>query len=262
MINNLFRRFLTASSKRGNHSLSYQKYIKLVKLTVLNSVYCPGPHIEDGRNWPSTLPEKSHRPLSMVGMKRLDNIQMAVETVITNNIKGDLIESGVWRGGSVLLMKAILSANNELERKVFLADSFQGIPPVDLEAYPEDAVHFGSDKMSILQDNSVAEVRAYFRKMDLLDDNVIFLEGWFENTLPTIKTDSIAVLRLDGDIYKSTWESLIYLYSKVSVGGFIIVDDYYSWEGCRKAIDDFRSQNAISDKLIDVDWTCVYWRKS
>lgn len=262
MIGEFRRWLLNTIPKRRLHTAVYQRYIELVKSTVLNSVYYPGPHVEDGRNWSSELPAKSQRPLSMVGMKRLDNIQMAVETVLNENIKGDLIETGVWRGGSVLLMKAILVANNDIDRNVFLADSFQGIPPVDLETYPDDAIHTGSDKMSVLEDNSVAEVREYFEKMDLLDDKVIFLEGWFEDTLPTIATDSIAVLRLDGDIYKSTWESLINLYRKVSVGGFVIIDDYYSWDGCRKAVDDFRTQNAITDKIIDVDWTCVYWRKS
>lgn len=262
MIKNLYRQLLKKIPKRRLHKAVYQKYIELVKTTVLNSVYYPGPHIEDGRYWPSDLPEKSQRPLSMVGMKRLDNIQMAVETVIDNDIKGDLIETGVWRGGSVVLMKAILVANHEIKRRVFLADSFQGIPPVDLETYPDDAVHEGSDKISVLEDNSLSEVRDFFHRMDLLDENVIFLEGWFEDTLPNITTDSIALLRLDGDIYKSTWEALINLYHKVSIGGFIIIDDYYSWDGCRKAVDDFRKQNAIEDKITDVDWTCIYWRKS
>ncbi|MCU7835192.1 MAG: TylF/MycF family methyltransferase [gamma proteobacterium symbiont of Taylorina sp.] len=262
MIYNLYRKFLKKLPKRRLHQAVYQKYIELIKATVLNSVYYPGEHVKDGRHWSSKLPEKSQRPMSMVGMKRLDNIQMSVETVITENIKGDLIETGVWRGGSVLLMKAILVANNEIERKVFLADSFQGIPAVDLDTYPDDAIHVGSDKMPVLEDNSASDVREFFEKMELLDDNVIFLEGWFEDTLPTIATNSIAVLRLDGDIYKSTWEALINLYDKVSSGGFIIIDDYYSWEGCRKAVDDFRSKNGIDEKIIDVDWTCVYWRKS
>lgn len=262
MIYNLYRKILKKLPKRRLHQAVYQKYIELVKSTVLNSVYYPGPHVRDGRHWASELPEKSQRPMSMVGMKRLDNIQMSVETILTENIKGDLIETGVWRGGSVLLMKAILAANNEIDRKVFLADSFQGIPPVDLDAYPDDAIHSGSDNMTVLKENSVSEVRGFFERMNLLDDKVIFLEGWFEDTLATITTDSIAILRLDGDIYKSTWEALVNLYHKVSAGGFIIVDDYYSWEGCRKAVDNFRSQNDIQDQIIEVDWTCVYWRKS
>jgi O-methyltransferase len=187
---------------------------------------------------------------------------MAVETIVDKKIPGDLIETGVWRGGSVLLMKAILAARQDDQRKVFLADSFKGIPEVDLQNYPDDKVHQGSDKIPTLEDNSVEEVKGYFERFGLLDERVVFLEGWFEDTLPEIATDSIAVLRLDGDIYKSTWEALINLYHKVSPGGYIIIDDYYGWEGCRKAVDKFRSERGIREPLIDVDWTCAYWIKS
>jgi len=242
--------------KRRLHLAVYEKYIELVKSTVLNSIYFPGEHVAEGRIWPS------QRAMTMIGQKRLDNIQMAVETVLKENIKGDLVETGVWRGGAVLLMKAILVANNDIERKVFLADSFQGIPPVDLEKYPDDKVHEGAENLDILSDNSMEEVQGYFSRMGLLDERVIFLKGWFEDTLPVIETDSIALLRLDGDIYKSTWESLTLLYNKVSTGGFIIIDDYYSWDGCRKAVEDFRKKNSIDDEMHDIDWTSLYWRKS
>jgi len=106
------------------------------------------------------------------------------------------------------------------------------------------------------------QVRANFDRYGLLDDQVRFLEGWFADTLPMAPIEQLAVLRLDGDLYESTMDALVPLYEKVSPGGFVIVDDYGAWEPCRKAVDDFRAQHGITDEIVEVDWTGVYWRRS
>jgi O-methyltransferase len=104
------------------------------------------------------------------------------------------------------------------------------------------------------------EVQDNFRKFDLLDDQVVFLKGWFKDTLPGAPIEQLAVLRLDGDMYGSTMEALEVLYPKLSPGGFCVIDDY-ALPNCRKAIDDYRAQHGIRSPLIRIDWTGHFWRK-
>src|SRR5690606_13801901 len=119
--------------------------------------------------------------------------------------------------------KAVLDAWGVTDRRVIIADSFEGLPPPD-GAYPQDAA---SDFH--LQDHlavSLQQVRRNFLKFGLLDDSVVFLKGWFRDTMVTAPTDLIAVLRLDGDMYESTIQPLRHLFSKIAAGGSVIVDDY------------------------------------
>ncbi len=212
--------------------------------------------MEQERKFPgSTWPACAH---SMVSMERLDSLQEAVETVIREQIPGDLIETGVWRGGACILMRAVLQAHGDPVRRVFVADSFEGLPKPDAQKYPQDAgdEHHIHDFLAV----SKEEVAGNFRKYDLLDDRVVFLKGWFKDTLPTAPITSLAVMRLDGDMYESTMDALNNLYHKLSPGGFCMIDDY-ALEGCRAAVDDFRRQHAITEPMISVDHSCRYWRK-
>ncbi|HTP90891.1 MAG TPA: TylF/MycF/NovP-related O-methyltransferase, partial [Xanthobacteraceae bacterium] len=200
------------------------------------------------------------RALTFLGRKRLDNIRFCVESVLRDGVPGDLIETGVWRGGACILMRAILEARGDTTRNVWLADSFQGLPPPDAANYPADAGdkhHVWSDVFAV----SSAEVKAHFRRFGLLDDRVRFLEGWFKDTLPNAPVNRLAVLRLDGDLYESTIQVLDALYAKLSAGGFLIVDDYFL-EPCRAAIEDFRRANGVTDTILQIDRMSVYWRKS
>jgi predicted O-methyltransferase YrrM len=104
------------------------------------------------------------------------------------------------------------------------------------------------DQLEILTDNSAERVRANFRRMQLLDDQVVFLEGWFKDTLPSITTESLALMRLDGDLYESTMDAFVNLYPKLSPGGYVIVDDM-CWEGCAKAVADYRQANSSQIRL-------------
>ena len=198
---------------------------------------------------------------TMVGVKRLENIRHAVRTVLQEGVPGDLVETGVWRGGGSIMMRATLLAYGDPERIVWCADSFEGLPPPDLKRFPQDEgmVWHTESELAIAQET----VQQNFRKHNLLDERVRFLKGWFKDTLPSAPIDKIAVLRLDGDLYASTMDALVPLYDKVSVGGFIIVDDYGIPEDtCRRAIDDFRALRGIDDEMHDIDgWGC-YWRKS
>lgn len=199
---------------------------------------------------------------TMIGRKRLDNIQECVTRVIADGVPGDLIETGVWRGGATIFMRAVLAAHGVTDRTVWVADSFEGLPAPDVEHYPADA------GLDVTGDPgwavSAAKVRANFERYGLLDEQVRFLVGWFKDTLPDAPLDKLAVIRLDGDLYESTMEAITALYPRLSVGGYLIVDDYNApvWdEACGKAIRDYRSEHGITEPIVEVDWTGVYWRR-
>ncbi len=204
-----------------------------------------------GRIWPGYAD-------TMIGKHRLDNIQECVEAVLRDKVPGDLIETGVWRGGACILMRAILAAYGVTNRKVFVADSFQGLPEPDEAKYPADKgdTHHVHEFIAVSQE----DVEGNFKKYGLLDDQVVFLKGWFKDTLPTAPIENIAVMRLDGDMYSSTIDALNSLYPKLSSGGFCIIDDY-ALKGCKQAVSDYRAEHGITAPIVTIDWTGVYWRK-
>lgn len=214
----------------------------------------PGRRI-DGRDWPSEAE-------TMIGMKRLDNIQFCVTDAIQRGVPGDLIETGVWRGGATIFMRAVLAALGERQRTVWVADSFEGLPKPDAEHYPLDAGddHWEQDPLKVPLDR----VKANFARYGLLDDQVSFLKGWFRDTLPTAPIEQLAVARLDGDMYESTMDALQALYPKLSAGGYLIVDDYGNegLAGCKAAVDDYRRDRGITDPIEQVDWTGIFWKKT
>jgi O-methyltransferase len=205
-----------------------------------------------GRDTPS-------RADSMIGLRRMDNLQHSIQTVIEEEVPGDLIETGVWRGGATIFMRAVLKVFADSTRKVWVADSFQGLPAPDPARYPADGV----ESFTGLLRAGVDQVRHNFERYGLLDDRVEFLVGWFKDTLPQAPIERLAVLRLDGDMYESTWQAIEALYPKLSPGGFCIVDDYGSHASqCGQAIDEYRRAHRITDEIIDIDGYGVYWRKS
>jgi O-methyltransferase len=107
---------------------------------------------------------------------------------------------------------------------------------------------------------SLEEVQDNFRRFGLLDDTTVFLKGWFCDTLPLAPIKTISVLRLDGDLYTSTMDGLTNLYDKVSPGGYIIADDYFSWPGQRRAITEFLAGRNLAPDIKQIDWTGAYWR--
>jgi len=207
-----------------------------------------------GLDWPLT----AH---TMVGLKRLNNIQQCIEDVLSKGVPGDVIECGVWRGGASIFMRAILKAHNVKDRTVYVADSFQGCPPPNTKKYPQDKEVHLSDYGGTLA-IPLEKVKANFKSYDLLDEQVRFLEGWFKDTLPQASFKKLAVMRLDGDLYESTIDALTNLYSKLSQGGYVIVDDYYSIPACKEAVTDYRNSHDITDKITDIDESSVYWQKN
>ncbi|PIQ26570.1 macrocin O-methyltransferase [bacterium (Candidatus Blackallbacteria) CG17_big_fil_post_rev_8_21_14_2_50_48_46] len=198
------------------------------------------------------FPRQAH---TMIGMKRLNNLQYCVEEALKQNIPGDLLEAGVWKGGACILMRALLKAYGINNRKVWVADSFAGFLPEDLKTS-------GLDPTSTNQ-NSISQekVKAHFKAYDLLDDQVCFLPGYFHETLPEAPVEKLAVLRLDADFYNPTQEILTHLYPRLSPGGFIIIDDYHIFEECRQAVLDYRQTHQIKEPIHRIDPAAVYWQK-
>jgi hypothetical protein len=196
----------------------------------------------------------------MIGLRRLDNLQTCVEDVLRRGVPGDLIETGVWRGGATILMRAVLKAHGVTDRAVWVADSFEGLPPPDTTKYPQDAgIELHRFRYLAV---SLEQVQANFAAYGLLDGQVRFLKGWFCDTLPACPVERLAVLRLDGDLYESTMDALVHLYPKLSVGGYLIVDDYGAVEACRRAVHDYRDRQGIRDEIQAIDGSGVYWRRA
>jgi O-methyltransferase len=206
-----------------------------------------------GRDWP----RYAH---TMIGEKRLDNLRTCVEDVLNRGVPGDLIETGVWRGGATIFMRAVLAAHGVTNRVIYVADSFGGLPKPDTKKYPQDTgdIDFMYQDLKI----SLEQVQENFRRYGLLDDQVRFIKGWFSDTLPHASIERLAILRLDGDMYGSTMDALQSLYPKVSIGGYVIVDDYGAIDRCRQAVEDYRTAHGIGDPIVPIDWTGVYWQRS
>lgn len=205
-----------------------------------------------GKDWPSNAE-------TMIGYERLSNLQNCIIDVIKNNIEGDFIETGVWRGGACILAKIIIDEYKS-DKKVFVADSFEGLPKPNVEKYPKDFgdCHHTFEALKI----SLEEVKNNFKKYNSLDENVIFLKGWFKNTLPSLdKNQKFSIIRLDGDMYESTMDSFENLYSKLMPGGYVIIDDF-CLKPCVEATHDFRKINNITEPIQTIDFTGVFWQKN
>jgi len=200
-----------------------------------------------GMDWPL-------HGLTMVGLTRLDDLQRCVEELVADGVEGDLVEAGAWRGGAAILMRATLDTLGE-GRTVWVADSFRGFPE---DGAPDD----GSIDLRAFDYLAVPEqeVRASFRRLGY-ERGVRFVPGFFRETLGTLAAERWAMVRIDADSYDATGEALRCLYPRLEVGGYLIVDDYGSFEGCRRAVDEFRDRHGIAEPIEKVDTTCVRWRR-
>ncbi|HEX8453200.1 MAG TPA: PqqD family peptide modification chaperone [Longimicrobium sp.] len=197
---------------------------------------------------------------TMVGMERLDNLEYCARRVFADGVPGDFLEAGVCQGGAAIFMRGLQVALGEENRRVWLADSFEGLPPPTHEVdrawdldWSEERQPWLACDLDAVQDN--------FRTYGLLDEGVRWLRGWFSETLPTAPVERLAILRADADLYQSTREILDSLYHRVSPGGFVVIDDYGAIDACRRAVDEFRAEHGIIDPIRRIDWTGVYWRR-
>ncbi|MGH9028528.1 MAG: TylF/MycF/NovP-related O-methyltransferase [Acidimicrobiales bacterium] len=231
-----------------------EEYMRVHDLEVVRAPRADLSVREVGGDWPPPSGAET-----MIGMVRARHLATCVEQAVVEAVPGDLLEAGVWRGGACILMKGVLEALGDRARRVWVADSFCGLPKPDPERYPADK----GDDLWTFEELAVSleEVRANFARYGLLDDRVRFLEGWFEDTLPSAPIEQLAVLRIDGDLYSSTTQALEALYTKLSPGGFCIVDDYGAVAACREAVEDFRRSHGVTEPIEEVDWTGIAWQR-
>lgn len=296
-------------------------YLDLIKRAVANILYEDVPSwIFDRETRKITAAERFHLERrvtgedgptaahTMIGMKRLDNIQFCLEQVLKNNVPGDVAETGVLAGGATIFMRAILKAYGDTRRRVFVCDSFmaqpttpapkiaqwalktaaslpdkawqrqlfhilQAVNPVkslpDAKNPSDELVDYvmqilqNGDRMAIpTRDTSLDGVKSNFARYGLLDDQVVFAKGYFSETLPRLDADAFSVIRLDGDLYESTMDSLQCLYPKLSHGGFCIIDDFSALSDCRNAVEGYRREHGIADPIQAIDYQAIFWQKS
>lgn len=240
-------------------------YLGMMEKCLVNTIY-QDPSIHPGmagqfdggaRSQGLDWPAQAH---SMIGSQRMFHLRCMCEYVIEQGVPGDFIETGVWRGGASIMMRAVLKAHNDTGRKVWVADSFAGMPAPDAQHYPSDKgadFHAYNHTLAV----SLEQVQENFRRYDLLDDQVRFLKGWFRDTLPQAPIDRLAVIRLDGDLYESTMDGLTHLYAKLSPGGIVIIDDYFL-ACCSDAVHAFRNSLGIADPIQWIDRCGAFWEKS
>jgi O-methyltransferase len=242
-------------------------YLDLLTRALANTIYQDDAWLPNGAEAPfdatrraggADWPKVAH---TMVGLKRLDNLRALAQRALDEAIPGDFIETGVWRGGCCILLRGVLAASGVTDRKVYVADSFEGFPPPN-----PDAPHHDKTLGLILRRSpqlaiGLAEVKRNFTRYNLLDDQVVFVKGFFKDTLASLDARSFALLRLDCDLYEPTMEALSALYPRLSSGGYVIVDDYNWIPECRAAVNGYRDSMSISAPIHAIDESGVWWRK-
>ena len=245
-------------------------YLELLKRVLTNTLFEREPDVDQENQQAFAQEFIGHYinapAISMLPVARFDSLRACIEDIIRSDVPGDLIETGVWRGGATIFMRAVLRAHNITDRNVWVADSFEGLPEPDPEKFPIEARMHASGVMRKRYNHfavGIDEVRCNFAAFGLLDEKVKFLKGWFKDTLPTAPVERVALMRLDGDYYDSTTDALTHLYDKLSPGGYAIIDDYGedTWTSCRQAVDDFRRRRGINEPMIRVDSKCYYWQR-
>ena len=190
-------------------------------------------------DWSPSKDSTNTTGLTLIGSKLLDEFRVMIEQVHDRKIPGEIVETGVWRGGACIWAAAVLEYLKS-DKKVYVCDSFCGLP---LVSDPKETISY-DDAESLRV--SLEEVEANFDRFGL-KHRAVFVKGWFKDTMPSLNIP-VSVLRLDGDMYESTRDVLKYMYDRVSPGGFVIVDDY-QLPPCKQAVDELRSRQKIRGSL-------------
>jgi O-methyltransferase len=230
----------------------------------------PEPDLELGEpamSFPLDFDEKDREvclrvgPYTMTTPPRIFALVRAVEYVVRRDVRGALVECGVWRGGSMMAVLLTLERLGVSDRDLYLYDTFEGMT----EPGDDDVMHTGEQASHLLADPhtqghyraaaSLEEVRARMLELGYPHERIHFVEGPVEETLPDHAPGEIALLRLDTDWYSSTRHELVHLYPRLAPGGVLIVDDYAYWHGARKAVDEYLAENGLTVLLNRVDYT-------
>jgi O-methyltransferase len=196
------------------------------------------------------------REFTMTSKESMKALYDAVNYVSKHQIKGDIVECGVWRGGSSMLGALTLLSNNDQDRNLYLYDTFEGMnapTESDISVNGEPASETWQGKFKCFADYN--DVKSNMTKTNYPIDKIKLIKGMVEDTIPNIIPEKISILRLDTDWYESTYHELVNLYPKLVIGGILIIDDYGFWKGSRKAVDQYFEENNIPIYLNRVDYT-------
>lgn len=207
----------------------------------------------NGYDWPANAK-------TMIGLNRLNHIESMMRDLLSNHIPGDIVETGVWRGGVIILMQALLEENKTKDRKIWAFDSFEGLPIPNTSKYPADK-ESSLHKIKLLK-ASLEDVQKNIKDYNLQIENIVFCKGWFKDTLAKNSIEKIALLHIDSDLYESTYLSLSHLYPKLSEGAYIIIDDYNAFPFCKEAVDLYRKENKINAPIENIDKEAIFWKKT
>lgn len=202
------------------------------------------------------------RPFTMTSEERISALCHAVRYIARSNVPGDIVECGVWRGGSTMAAAMTLLSEGDKLRTLHLFDTFEGMP---MPASVDRAADSGTSAADLLAkaDRSsnlwayapIDDVQANLASTGYPSAGIRFIKGRVEDTIPREAPAEIAILRLDTDWYESTKHELLHLYPKLAIGGVLIIDDYGYWEGARKAVDEFIGENRLPILLQRIDDT-------
>lgn len=242
---------LQTHAASANSSLR-QAYLALIKRSVMGYLsHGNGKSFESYSPWSCYdrkrgrwLVEKASRPMTVLSAGQLDLIERSILDLDARQVDGDFIEAGVWRGGAVILMLALLKAVGIQGRQVLAADSFAGIPKN--HTFRHDPVDLWEDRWEA----SLEEVRSNIERFGLLDGTVQFIPGDFRVSLSSLAGRRFALMRLDSDAHDSVTASLEHLYPLLSVGGIVIIDDWHLI-GCRIAVDSFRRRLGLTEPIVE-----------
>lgn len=207
---------------------------------------------------------KKCRIYTMTSCERMYALYKAVQYIVDARIPGDLVECGIWRGGSTMVMAYVLLAKAETKRTIYLYDTFAGMPepgPRDISS-SDSEIAMKTWKKNITNTHnewcfaSLSEVRRNMLSTGYPASRIRLVKGRVEDTIPGIAPSQVALLRLDTDWYESTYHELTHLFPRLSHGGILIIDDYGHWKGAKEAVDAYFMEQNTSIFLNRVDSTC------
>ena len=198
---------------------------------------------------------------TMTGIELVFALCKAVEYIVAHQIPGDIVECGVWRGGSMMAVARTLQAQRAV-RRLHLFDTFEGMPPPaeidkDLRGEPASVQLQNADKHTSMlwAISPLDEVKRNLASTGYDPGQMTFIQGRVEETIPAQAPQQISLLRLDTDWYASTYHELVHLYPRLSPGGVLIIDDYGHWQGARRAVDQYLAENRVKILLNRIDYS-------
>ncbi|MBK8256290.1 MAG: class I SAM-dependent methyltransferase [Polyangiaceae bacterium] len=208
---------------------------------------------EEGRGWPAHAE-------TMMGLRRMEFLQDRLVEMVSTGVEGDFFEAGCWRGGGVIFMLAVLQAMGDTHRTVWAADSFAGYPPPTQNSHDVDR-HLYERSSYFRVDRSVLESNV--RRYGLYNDQLRILEGWFGESIPKAEIHRVSLLRIDVDGYEGVRDALQLVYPKLSVGGYVLIEDLRQ-PGAKRAVEELFNKVPKEEVLPIAQRTpcAVYWKKT